>query len=52
MLAKFKRKLSRGKALQATRELKNDRTWISSKWYLEYQNTDGVQVRIPAQKTG
>ncbi len=40
-----------GRLFKPTRKLKNSRIWTSSKWYLEYQNADGIQVRIPASNS-
>jgi hypothetical protein len=37
-----------GRLYKPTRKLKNGKKWKSNKWYIEYQDANGKQVRIPA----
>ena len=35
-----------GRLYKPTRKLKNGKKWKSNKWYIEYQDANGKQVRI------
>ena len=40
-----------GRLYKPTRKLKNGKKWKSKKWYIEYQDANGKQVRIPATRS-